>query len=296
MEKETGKKMPHDKMMMAEPESTAVRVALWRAIHVEADPPPHVLDDRVGLRLVDPDQGWRNRPDMEPNFTRPFRASIVARARFIEDLVVEQVGHGVDQYIILGAGLDTFAQRRPEIASRIRIFEVDQPGAQEWKRQRLIELGYGIPEWLRFVPVDFEAGQEWWQRLVATGFDTSRPAIVTSTGVSMYLTKEAIMATLRHIAALAAGSTLAMTFLLPLELADPEARPGLQLAEKGARASGTPFISFFLPPEMLALAREAGFREVEHVSAANLAQRYFAGRTDSLRPPNNSEEFLVAKA
>ena len=93
---------------------------------------------------------------------------------------------------------------------------------------------------------------------------------------------------------LAPGSALAMTFLLPLEFADPEVRPGLQLAEKGARASGTPFISFFTPPEMLALAREAGFREVQHVSAATLAQRYFAGRTDGFRPPNNSEELLVA--
>src|SRR5947208_4380746 len=110
----------------------------------------------------------------------------------------------------------------------------------------------------------------------------------------MYLTEDAITATLRQVAAFAPGSTLAMSFLLPLELADPEVRPGLQQAEKGARASGTPFISFFTPAEMLTLAREAGFREVQHVSAATLAQRYFAGRTDGLRPPNNSEELLVA--
>jgi O-methyltransferase involved in polyketide biosynthesis len=130
--------------------------------------------------------------------------------------------------------------------------------------------------------------------LAAAGFDTSRPAVVASTGVSMYLTKDANAATLRQIAALAPGSTLAMTFLLPLELADPGVRPGLQLAEKGARASGTPFISFFTPTEILTLAREAGFREARHVSAADLAQRYFAGRTDGLRPPDNSEELLVA--
>jgi O-methyltransferase involved in polyketide biosynthesis len=110
----------------------------------------------------------------------------------------------------------------------------------------------------------------------------------------MYLTRDAIAATLRQVAALAPGSTLAMTFLLPLELADPEVRPGLQRAAEGARASGTPFISFFTPAEMLALAREAGFREVQHVSAAALAERYFAGRTDGLRPPSNSEELLVA--
>ena len=278
----------------ATPDSTAVRVALWRALHLEVDPPPHVLEDEIGLKLVAPDDGWRHRPDMDPHFTSRFRASIVARARFIEDMVVERAGRGVGQYVILGAGLDSFAQRRPEIASSLTLFEVDPPGPQAWKRRRLIELGFGIPEWLRLVPVDFEAGDAWWQRLAAAGFDSGRPAIVASTGVSMYLTKDAIAATLRQIAALAPGSMLAMTFLLPLELADPEVRPGLQLAEKGARASGTPFLSFFTPTEMLALAREAGFREVQHVSAATLAQRYFAGRTDGFRPPNNSEELLVA--
>jgi O-methyltransferase involved in polyketide biosynthesis len=110
----------------------------------------------------------------------------------------------------------------------------------------------------------------------------------------MYLTREAIEATLRQIAALASGSTLAMSFMLPIEMTDPEVRPGIERAMAGARANGTPFISFFSPEEMLALARDAGFREVQHVSAATLAERYFAGRKDGLRPPNNSEELLVA--
>ncbi|HEX7450944.1 MAG TPA: SAM-dependent methyltransferase, partial [Polyangiaceae bacterium] len=107
-------------------------------------------------------------------------------------------------------------------------------------------------------------------------------------------TKDATVATLRQVAALAPGSTLVMTFLMPLELADPEVRPGLEMAAKGARASGTPFISFFTPEEMLAFAREAGFKEAQHVSTAMLARRYFAGRIDGLRPPNNAEEILVA--
>ena len=218
----------------------------------------------------------------------------MARARFIEDLVTEQAGRGVGQYVILGAGLDTFAQRRPEIASHLHVFEVDQPGPQAWKRQRLVEFGLGVPEWLRLVPVDFEAGDDWWRRLVAAGLDASRAAVVASSGVSMYLTRDAIVATLRQIAALAPGSTLAMTFLLPLELADPEVRPGLQLAEKGARASGTPFLSFFTPTEIQTLARESGFKEVQHVSAAALTERYFADRNDGLRPPNNTEELLIA--
>jgi methyltransferase (TIGR00027 family) len=278
---------------MMQADGTAVRVALWRAMHVEVDPPPHVFEDEIGLRLADPGEGWRRRPDMDPGGTSRSRASIVARARFIEDLVVEQFGRGVGQYVILGAGLDTFAQRRPEVASGLQVFEVDQPGPQAWKRQRLIELGFGIPEWLRLVPVDFEAGGSWWQQLATVGFDAAAPSIVASTGVAMYLTKDATLATLRQIAKLAPSSTLAMTFMLPLELVEPEERPMRQVAERGARAAGTPFVSFFDPPEMLALAREAGFKDAQHVSAARLAELYFAGRTDGLRP-SSSEQMLVA--
>ena len=262
-------------------------------MHVQIDPPPHVLEDESGLQLAAPEDGWRSRPDMDPQGTRLFRGSIVARARFIEDLVVEQAACGIRQYVILGAGLDTFAQRRPEIASRMRVFEVDQPGPQAWKRQRLIELGFGVPEWLRLVPVDFEAGDSWWKQIKGAGLDAGQPAVVASTGVAMYLTKEAIAATLRQVAALAPGSTLAMTFLLPIEFAEPEERAAFEAAKKGARASGTPFLSFFTPAEMLALARDAGFREVQHVAAATLTERYFAGRADGLQP-GSSEALLVA--
>ncbi|MGG3308274.1 class I SAM-dependent methyltransferase [Paenibacillus sp. 2KB_20] len=282
----------HEKQY-TEPDHTAVRVALWRALHVLVDSPPYVLKDEVGLRLVDSDDEWRQRPDMDPMFSSGFRASIVARARFIEDLVTEKIDHDVTQYVILGAGLDTFAQRRPEIASRIRVFEVDQPGTQAWKRQRLIDLGFGNPEWLRFVPVDFEAGWSWWEQLRDAGFDVSRPAVVVSTGVTQYLTKDAITATLRQVAKLAPGSTLAMTFLLPFEPTELEKNSEVDTAEKGARASGTPFISFFTPPEMLEMAREAGFQEVQNVSSSDLNQRYFTGRNDGIWLPRG-EEFLVA--
>jgi methyltransferase (TIGR00027 family) len=281
-----------DKDVIPAPDSTAVRTALWRALHVQIDPPPHVLEDEIGLKLVAPDENWRSRPDMDPRFTRSFRIAIVSRARFIEDLVMEQAGRGVAQYVLLGAGLDSFAQRRPDIASRLNIFEVDRPGPQAWKQQRLMELGYGIPEWLHLVPVDFEA-ESWWQHLVAAGFDRSKPAVVASTGVSLYLSKDANAATLRQMAALAPGSTFAMTFILPLELTAPEERAGFEAAIKGAKASGTPFVSFFTPDGMIEMAREAGFKHAKHVSGDDLAQRYFAGRSDGLRP-SNSEALLLA--
>ncbi|MET1532106.1 class I SAM-dependent methyltransferase [Burkholderia sola] len=276
------------------PDSTAARVALWRALHVELDAPPHVLADAIGLQLLAPAPGWQQRGDMDPQFTRPFRASIVARARFIEDLVAERAARGVSQYVILGAGLDSFVQRRPDMASRVTVFEVDPPAPQRWKQRRLTELGFGVPDWLRFVPVDFEAEQSWRDALVGAGFDAGQPAVVVSTGVSMYLTREANAAALREVASLAPGSTFAMTFLLPLENADPDVRPGLEMAAKGARASGTPFISFFMPEQIQVLAREAGFAKAEHVSAAELTRRYFADRMDGLRPPNRAEELLVA--
>lgn len=130
------------------------------------------------------------------------------------------------------------------------------------------DVGFGVPEWLRMVPVDFEANESWSERLVAAGFDPGRPAVVVSTGVTMYLTKGATAATLRQLAGLAPGSTLAMTFLLPTDLVDVADRAGLQVSENGARASGTPFVSFYTPQEMLALARDSGFDSPRHVSGA----------------------------
>jgi methyltransferase (TIGR00027 family) len=277
----------------AEPDSTAVRVALWRAMHVQIDSSPHVLADEVGLALAAPGPEWRVRPDMDPVATRGFRASTVARARVIEDLVVEQAGRGITQYVLLGAGLDTFVQRRPEFAAQLTVFEIDQPGPQAWKRRRLTELGYGVANWLRLVPVDFEADRSWWPQLIAAGFEPDLPAVVASTGVSMYLSKAANAATLHELATLARGSTVAMTFLLPpVQLEDAD-RAGLRMATKGARASGTPFVSFYAPDEMLTVARAAGFKDVQHWSAAELVRRYFTDRVDELRP-SSGEDFLIA--
>jgi methyltransferase (TIGR00027 family) len=270
-----------------------VRVALWRALHVQIDAPPHVLVDEIGLQLAAPDEGWRQRPDMHPQGTRGYRASIVGRARLIEDLVLKQIQAGVSQYVILGAGLDTFAQRRPDVAARLRVFEIDKPETQQWKRQRLNELGLGIPKNLQLVPVDFEAGESWRKKLEMSGFNASQPAVVASTGVSIYLTKQANLATLREVAALARGSTFAMTFMFPVDLVDPAERTQYEMVQERARAAGTPFVSLFRPPEILALAREAGFRDVRHISRSEIAQRYFAGRSDGLQP-SSGEEFLIA--
>jgi methyltransferase (TIGR00027 family) len=280
-------------MAEGKPDNTAVRTALWRALHLEVDAPPHVLADRVGLQLAAPEDGWRDRPDMDPRGTAGFRASIVARARYIEDVVAAAAQAGDVQYVILGAGLDTFAQRRTDLAGRVRVFEVDQPRTQEWKRRRLAELGYPVPGWLRFVPSDFEVAGGWHQELLAAGFDPAVSAVVASAGVSMYLTREANAATLREIARLTGNTTLVLSFLLPMELLAPEDRPGLEISQRGAAAAGTPFRSFFTPDEIVALAREAGFADVRHVCSADQNARYFAGRPDGLHLPTG-EDLLVA--
>ncbi|HEX5154133.1 MAG TPA: class I SAM-dependent methyltransferase [Parafilimonas sp.] len=272
------------------PDNTAVRTALWRALHIQADAKPYIIEDEAGLKLVAPSDDWQQRPDMK--FTKRLRASIVARARFVEDLVIEQNKQGITQYVILGAGLDTFAQRRPDIASKLQVYEIDQPGTLAWKQQRLIELGFGIPEYLHFVPVDFETSS-WWEQLLQAGFNSGKPAVIACTGLSLYLTKEAIASTLNQVATFATGSKLAMTFYLPIELLDEEDKPVQEIAEKGARAAGTPFISFFSPDEILQMADDAGFKDAKTISTKDMEQYYFTNRADDLLPASG-EVFLLA--
>jgi methyltransferase (TIGR00027 family) len=277
---------------ITEPDNTAVRTALWRALHVLVDATPHIIEDEVGLKLLNPKEDWRQRPDMDTQFTKRIRASIVARARFIEDLIIEQCKKGIRQYIILGAGLDSFAQRKPDIASKLQLFEIDQAETQSWKQDRLIKFGFGISPGLHFVSANFETSS-WWKELLKAGFDISNPTIVSCTGVSLYLTKDAIISTLNQIATLAPGSKLAMSFYLPMELIDEEDKSLQKIAEKGARGAGTPFLSFFVPNQILALAHESGFKEAKIISTKDLEQLYFMNRTDQLLPASG-EVFLLA--
>lgn len=262
---------------------------MWRALHVLIDKPPHVLDDTLGLQIagVD-DDDWRKRPDMDPERTRSNRSSIVARARAAEDLVTNS---GAKQYVVLGAGLDTFAQRHK---GTVRVFEVDASAAQDWKRERLDELGLLNPERLRLAPVDFEAGESWLDEVVAAGLDPAIPTVVSMLGVTMYLTREAISATLRAAASLA-GSVMVFSYSRPVEMAPPEIRPILEGAAKGAATSGHPWLSLLAPDEAAGLARDAGFGDVHMVTSADLHNRYFADRHDGLSPIGG-EDLVIATA
>lgn len=275
------------------PEHTAVRVALWRALHVAIDPAPHILTDEIGQKIVN-EEGWRNRQDMNPEFSKSMRASITGRARFIEDLVEEGMKKGLEQYVILGAGIDTFAQRRTDLDGKIQVFEVDQPGPQRWKQNRLGELNIKSLSTLHFVPVDFEAGESWWDKLIEAGLDPKKKTLVASTGVSMYLSREANLATLSQLSKLAAGSTFAMTFMLALDLLPSQERGIMEFVMKRAAESGTPFVSLFIPEEITKMAKDSGFHSALYVSGEDLYQRYFSRRTDGLRA-GIAEAFLVAE-
>jgi len=275
---------------MPKPDNTAARTALWRALHAQVDSLPHIIDDQIGLQLLDPPPGWTERPDMK--YTKRIRASIVARARFVDDFVVDKSKLGISQYVILGAGLDTFAQRHPHIASQLQIFEIDQPDTLSWKRQRLIETGYDIPHNLHFVKVNFET-ESWWHKLLNAGFDPQKPAAIVSTGVTLYLTRAAIKDMMHTFRNFASGSALAVTFYLPMELLDEQDKPGMEMSIKGAQASGTPMLSFFTPAELLSLARENGLHEISIISTTDMEQHYFANRTDQLLP-SSGEVFLLA--
>jgi methyltransferase (TIGR00027 family) len=288
------------------PDFTAVITALWRAAHLRLDAPPHVLEDDIGLRLVrdtlvlaayleseaagGPD-AWLAHPLMGEKFRR-WRATMVARARLVEDIVAEQVDRGHDQYVILGAGLDSFAFRRRDLVRTLRVFEVDEPGTQAWKRHRFDELGMAPPETLSFVPVDFEV-QAWGEEIATAGFDRTRPAVVSSLGTSQYLSVDAIDATLRDIARLAPGTVFVCTFVLPAHLIEPDEREMRAETEARAAAQGHPWLSSFSVDEVRGLAKDAGFAVVRLLTGDDLIGRYFAGRHDGLRP-SSQNVYMIA--
>ncbi|MCG3175265.1 MAG: hypothetical protein MOGMAGMI_00187 [Candidatus Omnitrophica bacterium] len=222
------------------------------------------------------------------------RASIVARARFIEDLVGEAAVQGVSQYVLLGAGLDTYAQRRPAGSPPLVVYEVDREGPQVWKRRRLVRLGYAEPEWLKFVPVDLVQDARWVEGLIGAGYAVDQAAVVAAAGLSMYLERPALLGLLGRSARLAPGSTLVMSYLVPLDRVDEEERQDRQSTEKFARAAGTPFVGCYAPEEMRELVLRAGFARVRTVSGKDLERMFFAGRSDGLRP-SSSEELVVAE-
>lgn len=257
--------------------------AAARALH-RGDPPPWVLDDTLapqlagaaGASMLELIRGRLSR-DQVMGFSR----WVCVRSRLAEDVVERALAEGIHQYVILGAGLDSFAYRRTDLLDRLRVFEVDHAASQEWKRQRLGYLGAELPRNLAFVPVDFET-QSLMDRLTAHQFDANSPTVFSWMGVTMYLTLAAIRMTLRAVATSARGSKMLLTYNQPASSLDDFSREVTGALAATIGDGGEPFISFFTPEEAQALLREEGFLDIHDYGPKEARRDYFQGRDDVL--------------
>jgi methyltransferase (TIGR00027 family) len=266
---------------------TAALTAMLRAAHQLIDDAPRIVDDPIAVRLVEdatPERiAARRAALLSPGLMVP-RAAVVLRSRYTEDLLAEAVQRRVGQFVILGAGLDTFAYRQPAFARELEIYEVDHPATQAWKRERLAAAEIAVPDNLRWAPIDFEE-QTLAAGLEAAGFDASQPAFFSWLGVTQYLTLAAIDATLEVVAALPSPSTIVVSFMLPdADLPSEEAAAARVIAEDAA-TKGEPWLTRISPMQLAARLAKLGFREVVHLTPEEANARYFAGRQDGLRAP-----------
>src|SRR5580692_4136899 len=256
---------------------TARRVAIRRAAHQLLDH-PKVLDDPLALRIIgsEAENALRSNPKEDHAFSRAFRAFMVARSRYAEDELVHAVEHGVMQYIVLGAGLDTFAYRNPYPG--LRVFEVDHPATQLWKRGQLQGAGIAIPQSLTFVPINFEQ-QTLADGLSQYGFNASATAFFSWLGVTPYLTREACMTTLSFVAKMPAGSGVVFDFAVDPALLNPGQRQALDALSKRVARYGEPFQLFFDPAKLQDELKAMGFHRTEFLQGKELNARYFKDRT-----------------
>jgi methyltransferase (TIGR00027 family) len=259
---------------------TAHRVAIRRAAHQLLDQ-PRVLDDPLALRIIGSEaaEELRSNPKEDHAFSRAFRAFMAARSRYAEDELAGAVEKGVEQYVVLGAGLDTFAYRNPHPG--LRVFEVDHPATQAWKREQLQAAGIAIPPSLTFVPVDFER-QTLADSLAQSGFHLDAAAFFSWLGVTPYLTSEACLTTLSFIAKMPAGSGVVFDFAMDRKLLSLGQRIALDVLSKRVARYGEPFQLFFDPAKLQDELRSVGFHRTEFLQGKELNARYFNNRKDGL--------------
>lgn len=260
---------------------TAHRVAIRRAAHQLLDQ-PRVLDDPLALRIIGTEaaQELQSNPKEHPGFSRAFRAFMAVRSRYAEDELHRAVSHGVNQYVVLGAGLDTFAYRNPY--QNLHVFEVDHPATQAWKKERLGAAGIGIPPSLTFVPVDFEH-QTLADALARSGLNTNAPAFFSWLGVTPYLTREACMTTLNVIAKMPSGSGVVFDFAIDPALLNAGQRQALDALSARVARYGEPFHLFFDPAKLQDDLKRLGFHRTEFLQGAQINARYFQNRADGLQ-------------
>jgi methyltransferase (TIGR00027 family) len=260
---------------------TALRVAVRRAAHQLHDH-PRVLEDPLALRIIGPEAEaeLRTNPKEHHAFARAFRAFMVARSRYAEDELARAFALGVRQYVVLGAGLDTFAYRNP--FAELRVYEVDHPATQAWKREQLLAAGIAVPQTMTFVPVDFER-QTLAEGLGQAGFDGKAAAFFSWLGVTPYLTHAACMSTLSFIASMPAGSGVVFDFAIDRKLLNIGQRIALDVLSRRVAATGEPFQLFFDPARLREELKGLGFKRTELLQGPQINERYFRGRTDELK-------------
>jgi methyltransferase (TIGR00027 family) len=257
---------------------TALGVAIRRAAHQLVDHPP-VLDDPIAVRLIGSGHP-RHMQRASHRVARDFRAFMAVRSRYVEDQLASSVAQGVSQYVILGAGLDTFAYRNP--LPSLHVFEVDFPATQQWKQSMLAEAQIPLPANLTFVPLDFEH-RTLAEELPNAGLNLQAPAFFGWLGVVPYLTLAAFRATLSTIAQLPAGSAVGFDYALSPQTLSPVGRTAFEALAARVAAAGEPFQLFFTPSEMEAELRTAGFHSIEQLDYEQLNQLYFNNRADGLK-------------
>jgi methyltransferase (TIGR00027 family) len=235
----------------------------------------------LALRIIGSEaaEELRSNPKEHHAFSRAFRAFMAARSRYAEDELACAVAQGVRQYVVLGAGLDTFAYRNPHAG--LRVFEVDHPATQAWKREQLEAAGIAIPAALTFVPVDFER-QTLAEGLGQAGFDLSAAAFFSWLGVTPYLTREACMSTLSFVAKMPAGSGVVFDFAVDPALLNAGQRQALDALSQRVARYGEPFQLFFDPGKLQDELKGMGFRSTEFLQGKELNARYFKDRDDGL--------------
>jgi methyltransferase (TIGR00027 family) len=264
------------------PSGTALRVATSRAAHRLLDE-PIVFDDPLAMAILGPEAEAELRADPyrhNDQVSRGLRASLIVRSRVAEDELARAVADGVRQYVVLGAGLDTFAYRNP--FPGLRVFEIDHPSTQAWKRDCLAKAGIAVPGSLTFAPVDFEEGGTLSEGLAAAGFDRSAPACFSWLGVTMYLREEAVFDTLSWIASGAPGSSVTFDFRVPLDQLNPIERAVTEMIMQRVAQAGEPWISAFDPEALRNRMLEIGFSRAEALLPEVLNRRYLSQRRDGL--------------
>ena len=270
------------------PSTTATIAAMIRAAHLLWDDAPTILQDPLALGLSGVESPGALQATLRARQAEPYNyAGVLVRQRYAEDELATAVKRGVGQYVILGAGLDSFAYRRPDLATLLRVFEVDHPATQQWKRVRLRELSIHRPRNLTFIPLDFER-HTLADGLLAGGHRPELPTFFSWLGVTHYLTEEAVFTTLRYVAFLAPGSEIVFQYFLPEALFDAENRRLLALWKTRRASVGEPVLSQFEPTTLATRVQECGFTQVWDVGPEELDARYFAGCTDRLRASPHS--------